>query len=61
MMALLQGIKKRFGPLLDDQSSNFLTFKELKNRFHGTNSAMLCNLAGHYDNPIPTWFLAPID
>jgi hypothetical protein len=25
------------------------------------NSASLCSLAGQYDNPIPTWFLAPID
>jgi hypothetical protein len=61
MMALLQGIKKQFGPLLDDQSPNLLTFKKPKNRFHGTNFARLCNLAGQYDNPIPTWFLAPID
>ncbi len=29
-MALLQEIKKRFGPLLDAQSPNFETFKELK-------------------------------
>ncbi len=29
-----------------------------KNRFQGTNSA---SLAGPYDNPIPTLFLAPID
>ena len=39
----------------------FLTFKEPKNRFQGTNSARLCSLAGRYDNPIPTRFLAPID
>ncbi len=25
------------------------------------NSASLCSLAGRYDNPIPPWFLAPID
>jgi hypothetical protein len=25
------------------------------------NSASLCSLAGLYDNPIPTRFLAPID
>jgi hypothetical protein len=25
------------------------------------NSASLCSLAGRYDNPIPTRFLAPID
>ncbi len=23
--------------------------------------AVYCSLAGRYDNPIPTWFLAPID
>jgi hypothetical protein len=28
---------------------------------HGTISASLCNLAGRYDNPIPTWFPVPID
>ncbi len=33
----------------------------LKNRFQGVNSARLCSLAGRYDNPIPTRFLAPID
>ncbi len=30
-------------------------------RFQGMNSASLCSLAGRYDNPIPPWFLAPID
>jgi hypothetical protein len=25
------------------------------------NSASICSLAGRYDNPIPTQFLAPID
>jgi hypothetical protein len=34
---------------------------EPKNRFQGMNSASLCRLAGRYNNPIPTWFLAPID
>jgi hypothetical protein len=34
---------------------------EPKNRFQGTNSARLCSLAGLYDKPIPTRFLAPID
>ncbi len=37
------------------------TFKEPKNRFQGTNSPRLCSLAGRYDNPIPTRFLAPLD
>ncbi len=31
------------------------------NRFLGIDSANLCSLAGQYDNPIPTQFLAPID
>ncbi len=34
---------------------------EPRNRFQGMNSASLCSLAGRYDNPIPTLFLAPID
>ncbi len=42
-------------------SPNFLTFKEPRNRFQGISSASLCSLAGRYDNPIPTRFLAPID
>jgi hypothetical protein len=25
------------------------------------NSTSLCSLAGRYENPTPTWFLAPID
>ncbi len=39
----------------------FLTFKETKNRFQGTNFDRLCSLAGRYDNPLPIPFLAPID
>jgi hypothetical protein len=34
---------------------------EPRNRFQGMNSVSLCSLAGRYDNPIPTRFLAPID
>ncbi len=34
---------------------------EPRNRFQGTNSASQCSLAGRYSNPIPTWFLVPID
>ncbi len=34
---------------------------EPRNRFQGMNSASLCSLAGRYDKPIPTRFLAPID
>ncbi len=33
---------------------------ELRNRFHGIDSASQCCLAGRYDNPIPTRFLAPM-
>jgi hypothetical protein len=39
----------------------FKTFKEPWNRFQGINSASLYILASGYDNPIHTWFLAPID
>jgi hypothetical protein len=39
----------------------FLTFMEPRNRYQGMNSASLCSLAGRYDNPIPSRFLAPID
>jgi hypothetical protein len=34
---------------------------EPRNRFQGMNSASLCSLAGRYDKPVPTRFLAPID
>jgi hypothetical protein len=34
---------------------------EPENRFQGTSSARLCSLAGLYDNPVPTLFLAHID
>jgi hypothetical protein len=34
---------------------------EPRNRFQGINSASLCSLASWYNNPIPTWFLDPID
>ncbi len=37
----------------------FLDFMEPRNRFQEMNSASLCSLAGWYDSPIPTWFLAP--
>ncbi len=43
------------------QSLNFLTFKEHRNPIQGINSASLCGLAGRYENPIPTCFLAPRD
>jgi hypothetical protein len=51
--------KADFCRWLYTQSPNFETFKEPKNRFQGINSASLCSLAGRYDNPIPTRFLAP--
>ncbi len=34
---------------------------EPRNRFQRMNSASQSGLAGRYDNPIPTWFLSPID
>jgi hypothetical protein len=37
-------------------SRYFQTFMELRNRFHGIDYA---SLAGQYNNPIPTRFLAP--
>ncbi len=42
-------------------SPNFEAFMEPRNQFQGTNSTSLCSLAGRYDNPIPTRFLAPIN
>ncbi len=39
----------------------FLNIYGARNRFQGMNSASLCSLAGRYDNPIPTRFLAHID
>jgi hypothetical protein len=43
------------------QSPYFLTFMEPRNRFQGMNSASLCSVAGRYDNPITSQFLALID
>jgi hypothetical protein len=37
------------------------TFKEPRNQFQGIDSTSLCSLAGRYDKPKPTRFLAPID
>ncbi len=65
-----EGVKKKtsvdllFNPLWTElkpsnQAPNFETFKDHKNRFHGTDSAMLHSLAVRYDNPIPARFLAP--
>jgi hypothetical protein len=39
----------------------FETFKGPRNQFQGIDSATLCSLAGHFDNPIRSRFLAPID
>ncbi len=47
--------------VISDQSPNFQTFQEPKNRFQGTNSTRLHSLVGQYDNPVPTRFLAPVD
>ncbi len=44
-----------------DLSPYFKTFMEPRNRFQGNYSASQCSLAGQYDNPTPTRFLAPID
>ncbi len=56
-------------PARQQPETVFLTFMEPRNRFQGMNSASLCSLAGRYgaslfhgyDNPIPPWFLAPMD
>jgi hypothetical protein len=40
---------------------HFETIKEPRSRFQGIDSAGLCSLAGQYDNPNHTQFLAPID
>jgi hypothetical protein len=39
----------------------FLKVYGAQESIQGMNSASLCSLAGRYDNPIPTRFLAPID
>jgi hypothetical protein len=39
----------------------FLNFDGATNQLAGIDPARLCSLAGRYDNPIPTRFLAPID
>ncbi len=39
----------------------FVNVKEPRNRYQGTNAARLCSLAGRYDNPSPTRFLATAD
>ena len=36
-------------------------FMEPRNRFLGMNSASIRSLAGRYDSPIPTHFIAPIN
>ncbi len=46
---------------LPDRIFKLLSFKEPKNRYQEINSASLYGLAGRYENPIPTRFLAPID
>ncbi len=54
------GLVTRVPSRTRNQSPNFLTFKEPRNRFQGINSASLWILAGQYDNPIPSRFLAPM-
>ncbi len=48
-----------FGPT--ESEPELLNFKKTKNRFQGIKSVSICSLAGRYNNPIPTRFLAPID
>ncbi len=44
-----------------DHRRYFSTFKEPRNLLQGIDSASPCSLAGWYDNPVPTRFLAPVD
>jgi hypothetical protein len=44
-----------------EKFSRLGTFKEFANQFQGIDSTSLISLVGGYDNPIPTWFPAPID
>ncbi len=46
--------------LLTLQQAVFLNFYGAQESIPGNWSASLCSLAGWYDNPIPTQFLAPI-
>jgi hypothetical protein len=39
----------------------FLNFLGAQEPISRNNSARLCSQAGRYNNPIPTWFLAPIE
>ncbi len=48
-------------PFCSGQGRYFKTFKEPRNRLQGIASASLWRLTSRYDNPIPAWFLAPID
>jgi hypothetical protein len=46
---------------LQFRAQSFKPFEEPRNLFQGINAASLCSLAGRYDNPIPSQFLAPIE
>jgi hypothetical protein len=39
--------------------THFLVVTKVMEAIQGIDSASLCSLAGQYDNPIPTQFLAP--
>jgi hypothetical protein len=39
----------------------FYLLNKPRNQFQGINFARLCSLAGRYENPIPTRYLAPIE
>ncbi len=45
--------------VMQSRDGIFLTFKEPRIRCQGIDSAGLCSLAGRYDYPIPSPFLAP--
>ncbi len=51
---------EEYRPLVHPEAV-FLNFYGAQKSFQWINSASLCSLAGRYKNPIPIWFLAPID
>ncbi len=48
-------------PQKPEHEPEFYTFMESRNRFQGIDYASLCSLAGRYDNPLPTRFIAHIE
>jgi hypothetical protein len=56
----LSGMKSFRGDLIDRMKTGWgRVLLATKNRLQEINSASLCGLAGRYDNPLPSRFLAP--